>query len=106
MLVLGAPDDAETVRAAVALGARGYLRWDASPLELGLGLSRTGMRPECRPPAAGAAAARSAARRRDGRWRAVARHGRWGGASPLAGAAPTTVRSTVPETPQVAPVDA
>jgi DNA-binding NarL/FixJ family response regulator len=26
VLVLGAPDDAETVRAAVALGARGYLR--------------------------------------------------------------------------------
>ena len=46
VLMLGAPDDADTVRGAVALGARGYLRWDASPLELGLGLSRTGLRPE------------------------------------------------------------
>ena len=46
MLVLGAPDDAESVRAAVAFGARGYLRWDASPIEMGLGLSRVGLRPE------------------------------------------------------------
>src|SRR4051794_41277471 len=44
VLVLGAPDDAESVRAAVAFGARGYLRWDASPIELGLGLSRIGLR--------------------------------------------------------------
>jgi DNA-binding NarL/FixJ family response regulator len=100
VLVLGAPDDAQTVRAAVALGARGYLRWDASPLELGLGLSRTGMRPEAGvrpqlapPPRAPhhtvalAGGAPSAAP--------------WGGASPLHAAAPTTVRSTVPETPQV-----
>ena len=34
VLVLGAPDDAETVRAAVAFGARGYLRWDASHAEV------------------------------------------------------------------------
>src|SRR3712207_580422 len=44
VLVLGAPDDAESVRAAVAFGARGYLRWDASPIEMGLGLSRVGLR--------------------------------------------------------------
>jgi DNA-binding NarL/FixJ family response regulator len=50
VLVLGAPDDAETVRAAVALGARGYLRWDASALEMGLGLSRVGLRADGRPP--------------------------------------------------------
>ncbi|WP_457026396.1 response regulator transcription factor [Geodermatophilus sp. SYSU D01119] len=51
VLVLGAPDDAETVRGAVAVGARGYLRWDASALEMGLGLSRVGLRPEGpRPP--------------------------------------------------------
>ena len=46
VLVLGAPDDAESVRAAVAFGARGYLRWDASPIEMGLGLSRLGLRAE------------------------------------------------------------
>ncbi|HJX44860.1 MAG TPA: response regulator transcription factor [Geodermatophilus sp.] len=51
VLVLGAPDDAETVRASVAVGARGYLRWDASALEMGLGLSRVGLRPDGpRPP--------------------------------------------------------
>ena len=50
VLVLGAPDDAETVRAAVAVGARGYLRWDASALEMGLGLSRVGLRADGRPP--------------------------------------------------------
>jgi DNA-binding NarL/FixJ family response regulator len=103
VLLLGAPDDAETVRAAVALGARGYLRWDASPLELGLGMSRTGMRPETGRPLL-APAPRNAQH-------AVAMAGvggpssgssPWGGASPLASAAPTTVRSTVPETPQVA----
>ena len=44
VLVLGAPDDAESVRAAVAFGARGYLRWDATPIEMGLGLSRVGLR--------------------------------------------------------------
>ncbi|WP_424321713.1 LuxR C-terminal-related transcriptional regulator [Klenkia marina] len=46
VVVLGAPDDAETVRAAVATGARGYLRWDASPVEMGLGISRAGLRVE------------------------------------------------------------
>ncbi|MCO7220435.1 response regulator transcription factor [Klenkia sp. PcliD-1-E] len=46
VLVLGAPDDAESVRAAVAAGARGYLRWDASPVEMGLGVSRVGLRAE------------------------------------------------------------
>jgi DNA-binding NarL/FixJ family response regulator len=97
VLMLGAPDDVDTVRAAVAFGARGYLRWDASPLELGLGLSRTGMRPEgprgpqpmAPPPrspqhAVALAAAPSGA------------PSSWNGASPLAGLAPTTVRSTVP----------
>jgi DNA-binding NarL/FixJ family response regulator len=101
VLMLGAPDDAETVRGAVALGARGYLRWDASPLELGLGLSRTGLRPEVgRQPLAPPQRTMQ---------HAVAMVGGgsppptpWGGASPLAGSAPTTVRSTVPETPQVA----
>jgi DNA-binding NarL/FixJ family response regulator len=103
VLMLGAPDDADTVRAAVAFGARGYLRWDASPLELGLGLSRTGLRPEAQRPLgslmppprtpqptvalAGAAAGGSAS---------------WGGASPLVGTAPTTVRSTVPDPAPVA----
>jgi len=103
VLLLGAPDDAETVRAAVALGARGFLRWDASPLELGLGMSRTGMRPEPGRPQL-APVPRTVQH-------AVAMAGvggpssgplPWGGASPLAGAAPTTVRSTVPETPHVA----
>jgi DNA-binding NarL/FixJ family response regulator len=100
VLVLGAPDDAETVRAAVALGARGYLRWDASPLELGLGLSRTGARPEpngrphLTPPPRSAHHAVALA----GGAHAPAS---WGGASPLAAAAPTTVRSTVPEPPAV-----
>ena len=98
VLMLGAPDDAETVRAAVSLGARGYLRWDASPLELGLGLSRTGLRPETGRPQL-APPPRSPQH-------AVAMAGGpasapWGSASPLAGTAPTTVRSTVPETPQV-----
>ncbi|MCW2619595.1 MAG: Response regulator containing a CheY-like receiver domain and an DNA-binding domain, partial [Modestobacter sp.] len=100
VLVLGAPDDAETVRAAVALGARGYLRWDASPVELGLGMSRTGLRPETGRPHL-APVPRNPQH-------AVAMAGGpasgpspWGGASPLAGVAPSTVRSTVPETPQV-----
>ncbi|MCU1670705.1 MAG: Response regulator containing a CheY-like receiver domain and an DNA-binding domain [Blastococcus sp.] len=84
VLVLGAPDDAESVRAAVAFGARGYLRWDASPIEMGLGLSRLGLRAEgVRIPQQQAAPA-------------------WSGAAPLAGSAPTTVRSTVREaTPAV-----
>ncbi|WP_138756808.1 response regulator transcription factor [Modestobacter altitudinis] len=104
VLLLGAPDDAETVRAAVALGARGYLRWDASPLELGLGLSRTGMRPELagRPQLAPAPRAAQHAVALSGAGGAPSGPSPWGGASPLAAAAPTTVRSTVPETPQVA----
>ncbi len=104
VLLLGAPDDAETVRAAVALGARGYLRWDASPLELGLGLSRTGMRPELtgRPQLAPVPRAPQHAVAVAGGGAAPAGPSPWGGASPLAAAAPTTVRSTVPETPQVA----
>ncbi|WP_164699882.1 response regulator transcription factor [Modestobacter sp. KNN46-3] len=101
VLMLGAPDDAETVRAAVSLGARGYLRWDASPLELGLGLSRTGMRPDGgRLPHQLAPAPRSA--QQAGVLAGAPAGSGWGGASPLAGLAPTTVRSTVPETPQVA----
>ncbi|RBY93173.1 DNA-binding response regulator [Blastococcus sp. TF02A-30] len=81
VLVLGAPDDAESVRAAVAFGARGYLRWDATPVEMGLGLSRVGLRPEGAriPQQVGAGAPAHA----------------WSGAAPLAGSAPTTVRSTV-----------
>jgi DNA-binding NarL/FixJ family response regulator len=89
VLVLGAPDDAESVRAAVAFGARGYLRWDASPLEMGLGLSRVGLRAEGGriPPQVAQVNGVPA----------------WSGAAPLAGSAPTTVRSTVREaTPTVA----
>jgi len=89
VLMLGAPDDAETVRAAVALGARGYLRWDASPLEMGLGLSRVGLRPE------GARIPQQAAAPMGG-------VPAWSGAAPLAGSAPTTVRSTVREAAPVA----
>ena len=85
VLVLGAPDDADSVRAAVAFGARGYLRWDASPIEMGLGLSRVGLRADGgRVPqqvAVGQMAGASA----------------WSAAAPLAGSAPTTVRSTVRE---------
>jgi DNA-binding NarL/FixJ family response regulator len=89
VLVLGAPDDAESVRAAVAFGARGYLRWDASPIEMGLGLSRVGLRAEGgRIP------------QQLGSMNGVPS---WSGAAPLAGSAPTTVRSTVREaTPAVA----
>lgn len=47
VLVFGAPDDAANISAAVACGARGYLRWDASPGELSLGLTRT---PDGEPP--------------------------------------------------------
>ena len=87
VLVLGAPDDADSVRAAVAFGARGYLRWDASPIEMGLGLSRLGLRAEgARIPQQAAAAGPA-----------------WSGAAPLAVGAPTTVRSMVRDvTPQVA----
>jgi DNA-binding NarL/FixJ family response regulator len=101
VLVLGAPDDAETVRSAVALGARGYLRWDASPLELGLGLSRTGMRPETGGRSQLAPAPRSPQYAVALAGVGPSGPGPWGGASAMAAAAPTTVRSTVPETPQV-----
>ncbi|MCW2635623.1 MAG: Response regulator containing a CheY-like receiver domain and an DNA-binding domain [Blastococcus sp.] len=90
VLVLGAPDDAESVRAAVAFGARGYLRWDASALEMGLGLSRVGLRPEgARIPQQNAPAPMGGVPA-------------WSGAAPLAGAMPTTVRSTVREAAPVA----
>ncbi len=90
VLVLGAPDDAETVRAAVSVGARGYLRWDATALEMGLGLSRVGLRVDGRTPqpanghpvplaSVGAHVAAPA----------------WNGATPLAGSAPTVVRAAV-----------
>ena len=95
VLVLGAPDDAESVRAAVAFGARGYLRWDASPIEMGLGLSRVGLRADGGriPQQVGA-----------GQPNGVPA---WSGAAPLAGSAPTTVRSTVREAaPPGEPVDA
>ena len=83
VLVLGAPDDADSVRAAVAFGARGYLRWDASPIEMGLGLSRVGLRADgVRIPQQSGVPA-------------------WSGAAPLAGSAPTTVRAAVPSTPTV-----
>ena len=79
VLVLGAPDDAESVRAAVAFGARGYLRWDATAIEMGLGLSRVGLRADGRIVQQHVPAPAPA----------------WSGAAPLAGSAPTTVRSTV-----------
>ncbi len=84
MIVLGAPDDADTVRAAVATGARGYLRWDASPVEMGLGISRAGLRVEpTRPPHSGPLSTVGASS-------APA----WSGASALASAG-TTVRAAV-----------
>ena len=97
VLVLGAPDDADSVRAAVAFGARGYLRWDASPIEMGLGLSRVGLRVDGRGPAP-SLPQQPVPLASVG---AHAGHGNgtpaWNGATPLAGAAPTTVRSTVRE---------
>ena len=90
VLVLGAPDDAETVRAAVAFGARGYLRWDATPIEMGLGLSRVGLRADGRIPQPQQLASVGAP--------APA----WNGAAPLAGSQPTTVRSTVRELAPIA----
>jgi DNA-binding NarL/FixJ family response regulator len=88
VLVLGAPDDAETVRAAVSFGARGYLRWDASPVEMGLGLSRAGLRAEPgRAPHSGPLSTVGASS-------APAGPG-WSGSSALAGAGPTTVRAAV-----------
>jgi DNA-binding NarL/FixJ family response regulator len=87
--VLGAPDDAETVRAAVAFGARGYLRWDASAIEMGLGLSRVGLRADGRVPQQANANAQLAS--------VGPSASSWNGAAPLAGSQPTTVRSTVRE---------
>ena len=104
VLVLGAPEDAETVKAAVAAGARGFLRWDASPLELGLGLARTApRRPEAPRTGPMAPAPRSphGAAVLAGAGGPSGAPSSWSGASPLATAAPTTVRSTVPETPSV-----
>jgi DNA-binding NarL/FixJ family response regulator len=87
VLVLGAPDDADTVRAAVAFGARGYLRWDASAIEMGLGLSRVGLRADGRIP-----------QQANAQLASVGAHTpAWNGAAPLAGSQPTTVRSTVRE---------
>jgi DNA-binding NarL/FixJ family response regulator len=87
VLVLGAPDDAESVRAAVAFGARGYLRWDASSIEMGLGLSRVGLRADGAPRIP---------------QQTVGSAPVWSGAAPLNGSAPTTVRSTVREATPVA----
>ncbi|RSN55496.1 DNA-binding response regulator [Amycolatopsis sp. WAC 04182] len=41
VLVFGAPDDAATIAAAIAGGARGYLRWDASRPELVAAVAQT-----------------------------------------------------------------
>jgi DNA-binding NarL/FixJ family response regulator len=90
VLVLGAPDDAETVRASVAVGARGYLRWDASALEMGLGLSRVGLRADGpRPPQSVSASVPLAS--------VGAPVPAW--ATPLNGAGPRAVSSTVREAP-------
>jgi DNA-binding NarL/FixJ family response regulator len=90
VLVLGAPDDAETVRASVAVGARGYLRWDASALEMGLGLSRVGLRADGpRPPQSVSASVPLAS--------VGAPAPAW--ATPLNGAGPRAVSSTVREAP-------
>jgi DNA-binding NarL/FixJ family response regulator len=92
VLVLGAPDDAESVRAAVALGARGYLRWDASAIEMGLGLSRVGLRADGRVPAQAAAGQVATSQ-----MATAGASPSWNSSSPLAGLQPTTVRSTVRE---------
>ncbi|MGK5115155.1 MULTISPECIES: response regulator transcription factor [unclassified Geodermatophilus] len=100
VLVLGAPDDAETVRAAVSVGARGYLRWDASALEMGLGLSRVGLRVDGRGPAP-AIPHQPVPLASVGASASAGMVPSWNGATALAGAAPTTVRSTVREAAQV-----
>ncbi len=41
VIVFGAPDDASSIAAAIAGGARGYLRWDASRPELVAALAHT-----------------------------------------------------------------
>jgi DNA-binding NarL/FixJ family response regulator len=43
VLVMGAPDDGPTIAAAIAVGARGYLRWDATPVELAVGLAQSAL---------------------------------------------------------------
>jgi len=43
VLMFGAPDDGPNIAAAVAVGARGYLRWDATPVELAIGLAQAGL---------------------------------------------------------------
>ena len=43
VLIFGAPDDGPNIAAAVAVGARGYLRWDATPVELAIGLTQAGI---------------------------------------------------------------
>lgn len=43
VLMFGAPDDGPTIAAAVAVGARGYLRWDATPVEMAIGLAYAGL---------------------------------------------------------------
>ncbi|WP_029433404.1 response regulator transcription factor [Blastococcus sp. URHD0036] len=98
VLVLGSSDDAETVRAAVAVGARGYLRWDATALEMGLGLSRVGLRVDGRTPQPhnGASVPLASVGAHSG-----APAPAWSGASPLAGSAPTTVRAAVAQVPAV-----
>jgi DNA-binding NarL/FixJ family response regulator len=101
VLVLGSPDDAESVRAAVAVGARGFLRWDATPLELGLGLARPARRPEAPGRPGQLPAPRSPHQVGVPTGAAGGPGAGWNGASPLATSAPTTVRSIVPETPGV-----
>src|SRR6266498_1954854 len=46
VIVFGAPDDASSIAAAIAGGARGYLRWDASRPELVAALAHTLARSE------------------------------------------------------------
>lgn len=43
VLVFGAPDDGLTIAAAVAVGARGFLRWDATPVELAIGFAQVAL---------------------------------------------------------------
>lgn len=97
VLVLGAPDDGETVRAAVAAGARGYLRWDATALEMGLGLSRVGLRVDGRGPGPAVPPQPVPLASVGAHTGSAPGTPAWNGAAPLAGAGPTTVRSTVRE---------
>lgn len=43
VLIFGAPDDGPNIAAAVAVGARGYLRWDATAVELAVGMTQAGI---------------------------------------------------------------